>query len=661
MPFWWPRRRKWWSRRRFTYRRRPYKRRTRRNLYRKRYRRTTRRRRKRRKTKVRRKKPYLKLIQWQPQFIRKCKIIGHETLIRGANGKQFRDFTAAMFEWVAPTVPGGGGFSISTYNLQYLYEEYQLHHNIWTYSNTDFDLCRYTGCKIIFYRHPHTDFIAQYTISYPMSEDSHTGLTAHPTQLLLKKHHIIIPSRITKPYGKPYIKKKLKPPKQMMNKWFFMRDFAKTSLLLLKCTSADLNYVTLGRDSENNLTNINSLNITTFYTNGNFAQGEIATGYYKPIKSLSYSDKWITGKIGNTDKTFITNMKQNYNSSVNYDTGWFNFQILQSSKIIEPTMTDTAYWIGRYNPSHDTGKGNKAWLKSIFSEGWAPPTRDTFLITENEPLWLMFYGWLDYINTLKPTYNIFEQYTLVIQSPYIKKPKNQTYVVPIDDSFITGKNPYNSTYFGDTDKAKWIPVLKHQQQSINNLVKCGPFIPRPEGRLSNWELHCKYYFFFKWGGSTQTEQPILDPTMQSSYPDPNKLYKTIQISSPENQIPQSFLHNWDFRRDIVTKKAIKRMLQNLPDESTVSTDSEYHKPHKRQKVSSRQICTQKEKEEDLLCLQQLFKEDPIEHQEAKTQDDLQRLIQQQQEQQHQLKLNMLQLISNMKNKQLQIQLQAGIL
>lgn len=567
-----------------------------------------------------------------------------------------------MYEWVAPTVPGGGGFSISRYNLEYLYEQYQLKNNIWTCTNTPYDLCRYTGCKIIFYRHPTTDFIVQWQRAYPMTEDAHTGWTVHPSQLLLKKHHLVIPSRITKPYGKPYIKKKIKPPKQLVNKWFFMRDFAKTSILLLKCTSADLNYVKLGRDSENNLTNINSLN-TLFYENGNFAQGSLATQIYHPIKTQTYTQGWIKYQpTTDISKTESTSMDNNYKSSVSWDKGWFTSKVLKAEKIVLPQMLDKKpYFVTRYNPSHDTGKGNKVWLKSIFSEGWSEPTKDTFLIAEDEPLWLIFYGWLDYIEYLKPTYNIFTQYTVVITSPYIRKPSNQKYIVPIDESFINGKNPYNSQYITDSEKDIWIPVLKHQQQAINNLVKTGPFIPRPEGRLSNWELHCKYYFFFKWGGSTQTDEAVLDPTIQSSYPDPNKFQQTIQVSDPTDQIPQSFIHNWDFRRGIITKKAIKRMLENLPDESTMSTDSEYHRLHKRPKISARQICPQKEKEEDFFCLQQLFKEDSIPQEEKETEKDLQKLIQQQQEQQQQLKFNLLQLISNMKNKQLQLQLQAGML
>lgn len=219
-----------------------------------------------------------------------------------------------------------------------------------------------------------------------MTETPHSSTETHPSQLLLQKHKIIIPSRLTKPYGRSYIKKKLRPPKQLMNKWFFMKDFSNTSLVFLKCTSANLNYVTYGKDSENNLTNINSLNYATFYTNGNFAQGDIATQMYKPIKSLPYSTDWVTIKATDKSQETKITMDNNYRSSVSYNTGWFNSQILQAYKVVKPNIDYPTYYQCRYNPNRDTGKGNKAWLKSIFSEGWGPPTTHLFLIVKDEPL-----------------------------------------------------------------------------------------------------------------------------------------------------------------------------------------------------------------------------------------------------------------------------------
>nr|UHK05191.1 MAG: ORF1 [Torque teno midi virus] len=661
MPFWWPRRNKWWSRGRYKYRRRrPYRRRTRKHFFRRRHRRTAKRRRRRRKAKVRRKKPFIKLLQWQPQSIRKCKIKGYETLLMGADGKQYRDYTSAMNEWIPPRVPGGGGLAISIYTLEYFYEQHLLHNNIWTTSNENYDLCRYTGCSLIFYRHPYIDFVCHYKREYPMTESAYTPMTTHPLLILQQRKKILIPSRITQPHGKNYIRKKIKVPRQQVNKWFFIRDYAKTPLLLLQTAACDLNFVRMGRQSENTLTNIYSLNIG-FYSNGAFGQPNIATGHtYMPI----HTQKYATGMIAGTDiqgKTFNTNMQNTYLSSVGYTTGWFTSKVLTSKTISTPQMQAKPIYLLRYNPNIDTGKGNKVWLKSIFADHWGPPATDLFLIFEDEPLWLSFYGWFDYINSLKPAYDIFNKYTLVIQSDYFQSPIQKQYIVPIDESFLIGNSAYDATVT-DLDKTRpWIPTLRHQQKSINNIVKCGPFIPRPEGKLGNWELHLKYTFFFKWGGAQPPETNIYDPTKGSKYPVPDNFYKTVQITDPTKQIPQTILHTWDYRRGLLTQKALKRMYDNLSDKSTVSTDSECLEPPHKVQRSAKQPQIQEKETEVLKCLQQLYKENSCQETEEKQEEDLHHLIQQQQQQQQLIKHNLLKLITQMKKTQLQMQIQTGIL
>lgn len=224
-------------------------------------------------------------------------------------------------------------------------------------------------------------------------------------------------------------------------------------------------------------------------------------------------------------------MDNNYLSSVNITTGWFTKAILQSKGTEKPKIEKPPTFLCRYNPMIDTGAGNKVWLKSTLNDHWTPPTTELYLLFENEPLWLCLYGWFDYINDLKPVYNIFEYYTLVIQSKYFQTAYTQknNIIVPIDESFISGKGPYNSTPT-DKDSQKWIPVLKHQQQSINNIVKCGPYIPRPYAPYSNWELHCDYCFFLS--GEAQciqtTQLQIQQPLQNTPYPiHSSKVYKSL--------------------------------------------------------------------------------------------------------------------------------------
>ncbi len=73
----------------------------------------------------------------------------------GANGTQFQCYTNQASEYVQPKAPSGGGFGCEVINLKWLYKQYLCHNNIWTATNEYKDLCRYTGCKITFYRHPY--------------------------------------------------------------------------------------------------------------------------------------------------------------------------------------------------------------------------------------------------------------------------------------------------------------------------------------------------------------------------------------------------------------------------------------------------------------------------------------------------------------------------
>ncbi len=161
MPWWWNRRRKWWRGRRRPFYKRRYKykkRRPRRRIYKRKYRRTYRRGRKRIK-KVRRKNKTLNIKQWNPETIKKCKVKGIAINTLGVQGTQYRCYTPNKYEYTVAKQPGGGGFGVERYTLEYLYKQNKAGNNIWTTSNANLDLVRYTGCTFIFYRHPHIDFI----------------------------------------------------------------------------------------------------------------------------------------------------------------------------------------------------------------------------------------------------------------------------------------------------------------------------------------------------------------------------------------------------------------------------------------------------------------------------------------------------------------------
>ncbi len=57
--------------------------------------------------------------------------------------------------------PGGGGFSILRFNLDALYEQNQLCRNVWTKSNKNLPLVRYTGMSFKIYRPDDVDLVVK--------------------------------------------------------------------------------------------------------------------------------------------------------------------------------------------------------------------------------------------------------------------------------------------------------------------------------------------------------------------------------------------------------------------------------------------------------------------------------------------------------------------
>nr|UHK06000.1 MAG: ORF1 [Torque teno midi virus] len=652
MAFWWQRRKRWYYRRKPRYkRRRPYNRRPRRRFWRRGNRRPTRRRRRRRATKVKKKKRFLKLLQWQPDSIRKCKIITVDILLLGANGMQHRNYTTDMNEWTLPRTPGGGGFATTVFSLQFLFEQYLLRKNIWTSSNTNYDLCRYTGCKFIFYRHPWWDFIVTAQLMYPMSLNFNDYMETQPLRLLLKQKKIIIPSLKTRPQGKQYIKKKFKPPRQMINKWFFQDMFSTKPLLLLRSAVADLSQPFLGPSGGNELITLTCINIHSCYDMGNW--GVSKSEGYTPIATG-------TNPTTVTINPASTNTIQTDSTGISYDTGWFCKKILQANTIKWNNYSSKyPTYECRYNPKQDTGAGNTVWLCSIQSDHYSKPTTDKVIIAQGQPLWLLLFGFADYIKQIKRPAETFSVYYLLIECDQIhphEKRLPKTHLI-IDKSFINGMGPFN-TPVQPYMKDKWYPTLDYQQESISNIVKTGPFIPKPEATKGNWELHYKSVFYFKWGGSLQGDKQINDPSKKKDYDTPDKYQLPIQITDPQKQAKESILHSWDFRRGFITKTALKRMYKHLQASTTLSTDSDFHSPPEKKRFISQVPHLEEEETEDKTLLHSLFEEST--YQAPQEEQTLEQLIKQQQYNQQKLKLNLLQLITDLKTQQAQLQLHTGL-
>lgn len=661
MPFWWQRRNKYWrGRRRAFYKRKrytTYKRRTRRKPYRRRHRRTNKRRRRRR-AKVRRKKLTLTVKQWQPQSIRKCKIKGHQIHVLGGEGRQFVCYTDSKYDWNLPTTPGGGGFGVEKYTLQEFYNEFKRNNNIWTASNQLLDLVRYTGTVFKFFRHEHLDFIGTYSRNYPMNLEKYTYALTHPKTLLLSKHHFIIPSFKTNPYlRKTYIKVKIKPPRQMVNKWFFQDSFSSTGLFVLRTSVCDLRYKNLGCCNSNQLVTFYSLN-DQFYQKKNWGHLASETQPYQPfanaIKDTPFSGKDYQGR----SKTG-TISGSTYRDSVSYGKGWFQKDLLQCVTLSSPQNVPPIK-TARYNPTIDKGKGNKVWVSSTLTTTYAPPTTDTELILEDMPLWQLLFGYLSYVINIKKDKYFLQSYILIFQSPYVEPQIGVGhYFIPVDQTFLQGQNPYGR-YSLHLTEDKWFPTVARQLEAINAIVQCGPLIPKLDNqRQSTWELDSHYTSYFKWGGAQPPDWDAADPSKQVSFDVPDKIQQALQICNP-TQSAASILHTWDFRRGFVTKKALKRMYENTEIDSDDQISSESDRPPEFKKYKTNTLqWKDKAQEEEEDCLLSLFEENIC--QEATETEDLKLLIQQQQQQQQNIKLQLLKLISHLKHKQQIMQLQTGLL
>lgn len=518
-------------------------------------------------------------------------------------------------------------------------------------------------CKITFFRHPKIDFVVNYARQPPFLLEKPTYMNCHPIALLLSQHKRVILSKRSDPKAKNRVTLIIKPPKQMITKWFFTKQFAMFDLLQIQAAACTLNYPKLGCCNEN-------LIISIFYINPQFFQDSQWAQYmqapYKPYQtidtSLTYHYK-IGNQTGQYKPDFFNKTgSEAYYESVSLDKGWFSPKIMNTQYITQSgSQTHLAaipVGAARYNPEIDDGKGNEIYLVSVTTGHFNKPSEDN-LVFRGLPLWLMFFGLYSFIKKIK-TASFLPLHMFVVKSEYIlPKPKDpqKQYFPFIDLNFINGKNPYNS-YISTTQRQTWYPTCEHQVETINAFVKCGPFVPKLDNdRDSTWELPFKSTFYFKWGGPQMPNQNVSDPKDKTSYIVPDTVQEGLQITNPLKQKAESLLHEWDYRRGLIKTKAFKRMLENLSIESDVYPSTET--PRKRQRVENSLHYQEEENQEIKTCLLSLCESSSSEKEEEEK--NLLHLIQQQQQQQKQLKLQLLTLIKDLKEKQNALQLQTGVI
>uniref|UniRef100_A0AAU7STI6 Capsid protein n=1 Tax=Betatorquevirus homini36 TaxID=3052022 RepID=A0AAU7STI6_9VIRU len=592
MPFYrnyynyYPRWRKW---RRFPFRRRRPKK--------------TFRRRKRRQRTVRRKKYFLKkrklktikIQQWQPTSIKKCHIKGMLTAFCCGDGRQENNYTMYRDSWTPDHYPGGGGWAIHQISLGILYKMNKDLENIWTKSNYRLNMCRYNGCTLRCYRQPYTDWILHYFWDKPKNVTKYYYCSFHPSRLLQLQHKKVIPSFYSQPHRKKsYIKVKVKPPKLMLNHWYFQRDFTDTPLIHLACSALSLTNMCISDRSINENCTIHSLN-AGFYQNPYF-QVKVTTsnwGYHPN------SGAYLWG-IDHAKPTFTNNQKNQLiylgntglnepgypaqSNTKNTIGAWgnpFHFHYLTEHTpecITTATQDPGTYMTGnlsdtllptqkknsdnilnmRYNPHKDKGQGNRVYFvpnNSPSHTTWEP-TGDPDLLFENFPLWILLWGIEDIVTRMGKCKNLNEDWVLVIQCRYLSEKEN--YIIPLSDNFVHGQGPYetDADHITDKDYTSWYPKFKFQKEAIHNIITTGPAVIRPDHSKS-FQALIHYDFSFKWGGNPSPMESVYDPNSQPST-FTNSLNTSNEITDPATPI-ESFIYPWDCRRDFLTTKATKRI------------------------------------------------------------------------------------------------------
>lgn len=545
-------------------------------------------------------------------------------------------------------LPGGGGWSCKVWSLSALYDAFKHCRNVWTGSNHNLPLVRYLGCKYKLYQSHTQDYTFKYQNHFPMVATMESYNAAQPSMLMMDNRTKKIPSKTTKQRRKPYTIVRIKPPAQMQNKWYFAHDISHTPLLLTYASACSFDNYFISTKSLSDNCNIILLrtgifNNTNFQNKGNNPYSPTtagtqqvylyATAHNKQsdnsylVKDLillgntstntggfAYSDaqKPISNWTEMTSKAQLMWGNPFYKEYIS-NTGTYtimtstvNWASLitkgENGKLsnTEYTEVDALYETIRYSPNRDNGEGNMCYFKPVnkHENSWDPPA-DQSLVNHGFPLWILLWGYSDFIKRTEKYKNLETDYALVFTSPHTTPPR--TKAVMLNHSFIIGNSPFENE-FNILDYNRWHPCLQMQYTAINQICETGPGTPKLGDRKTT-EAKAQYTFYFKFGGNPPKMSEIEDPGEQHSYPIPNNLIGRTTIESPTEPI-HTFLYNFDTKRDILTTKAAKRITKDYETKKSLFTDGtnpkqeEIYYPQKKK-------ATEKEKEALQSIIEQL--------------------------------------------------------
>lgn len=518
----------------------------------------------------------------------------------------------------------GGGFSFARFSLRFFYEEYQRHHNWWTSSNLDLDLVRYLGTTVRFYREEDTSWIINYSLETPMQTTMMSYMATHPLVMLLNKKHILVPSLKSRPGGKAWVSRRIPPPRLMFNKWYFSMDFCDVGLFLLRATAIDFenawldpskvspvvhfkildrayfHNISIATDKQNerkkimqkilSFDSINggacaaAKNLWTTSAQNNWGQMKKATSV-KPwsFELLCSKEEWQDNDATNLflknaqeehtklqkmhDTVYSKGLPGSNDGTVYFKWGWMSFLFMSSGRL-DPEIPGPYKTIG-YNPQTDAGLGNMIWIQPLTNGTAEYKEPQSRYAIKDQPLWLSLFGYYDLVIKMFGSADVVYSYYLCIRSPYTW-PKLQVSTnpaqgeIPYSANFGEGRMPQGLWPPPMHFRAAWYLCLFHQREMMETIVSSGPFIPK-NYQYKSRQLTMGYSSRWLWGGNLHPTKQVQDPCSGGRHelPDPDRKHMGVQIVDPGEQVPELIFHSWDWRRDAITNRALKRV-SNYP-------------------------------------------------------------------------------------------------
>nr|UGV34790.1 MAG: ORF1 [TTV-like mini virus] len=606
MPYYWRPWRTWRRRWRRSWRRRPRQTFRRRRIWRNRRYRVR---------KYKRKLKNITIKQWQPTSIKKLTVRGIYPLFAGTTDRIGFDNTAYIDRIAPHNYPGGGLYSITVFTLQGLFELHNKARNWWTVSNCNLPLIRYQGCTVKLFNSSSVDYVCVAVNCGELKATEKMFQSCQPSVLMLNKRKKVLLCKNYKHRRRPYKKWFIRPPALLYNKWYFQKELANYPLVMFLSAAMSLDRYYMPASSVSESIGFQSLN-TDFFQIHNWKPSTFSI--YKPQAewyilatqhpTQNWQDttpaSWIVlgntkdhilgNPIGtpNTSNTWEQLVQKHIQSKLNMGNPFHETYFSQENpnmlcllkvpstssidtelKKLNPTKPGKEQPTGmlinitkpftincRYNPQPDTGR-NVAFMANITTDTtpWHKPS-DDHIITQGLPLWMLLWGWHDYLAKTKIPFHLDTDYVQCIVSDFIS-PESMTYYVPLDWFFLHGRSPYCDEHeIKPYDQQNWHPKWNFQTQSISHILQSGPATAKLPPLISA-EAHIQYKFHFKVGGCPPKMDEVCDPFKQPEYPQPGNLLSSILLQNPEYPIPY-YINSFDQRRDLLTERASKRLKED---------------------------------------------------------------------------------------------------